>query len=66
MANDDMRQLLDGRGAWKLSERLRAAGLPVDLEAAPLDQVAEVLAQIHGSPDRSVAFLLDRSPTRLG
>ena len=30
-------------------ERLRAAGLPVRIEA-PLDLVAEVLAEIHGDP----------------
>ncbi|MCX5740552.1 MAG: hypothetical protein NTZ61_19030 [Proteobacteria bacterium] len=42
MADDELSQLLDERGAWILSERLRAAGLPVRLDAAPLDLVAEV------------------------
>ena len=28
----------------------RAAGLPVRIEAAPIDLVAEVLAGIHGDP----------------
>jgi hypothetical protein len=37
-------------GVWTLSERLPAAGLPVRLEGAPLDLVAEVLAEIHGGP----------------
>ena len=33
-----------------LAERLRAAGLPVRRDAAPLDLVAEVLAEIRGDP----------------
>jgi hypothetical protein len=41
-----------------LSERLRAAGLPVRVEGAPLDLVAEVLAEIHGDPVR----LMDGEP----
>jgi len=28
----------------------RAAGLPVRIEAAPIDLVAEVLAELHGRP----------------
>jgi hypothetical protein len=35
-----------------LAERLRAAGLSVRLDAAPLDLVAEVLAEIQGDPVR--------------
>jgi hypothetical protein len=41
-----------------LAERLRAAGLPVRRDAAPLDLVAEVLAEIHGHPTR----LMDGEP----
>jgi hypothetical protein len=41
-----------------LAERLRAVGLPVRIEAAPLDLPAEVLAEIHGDPMR----LLDGEP----
>jgi hypothetical protein len=52
MADGELRQLLDERGAWVLSERLRDAGLPVRIEAAPLDLVAEVVAQMHGDPMR--------------
>jgi hypothetical protein len=58
MANDALRQLLDERGAWMLGELLRAAGLPVRVEGAPLDLVAEVLAEIHGDPMR----LMDGEP----
>jgi hypothetical protein len=47
---DAWRELLDERGAWMLAERLRAAGFPVRLAAAPLDLVAEVLAELHGRP----------------
>jgi hypothetical protein len=50
MADDELRELLDERGAWMLSERLRAAGLPVRIEGATLDLVAEVLAEIRGGP----------------
>ena len=35
-----------------LTDRLRAAGLPIRLGTAPLDLVAEVLAEIHGDPVR--------------
>ena len=52
MANDELRQLLDERGAWMVGERLREAGLPVRIEGAPLYLVAEVLAEIHGDPIR--------------
>ena len=52
MADDELRQLLDERGARMLGERLRAAGIPVRLDAAPLDLVAEVLAEIHGARAR--------------
>ena len=50
MAGDALRQLLDERGAWMLGQRLRAAALPVPFEAASIDGVAEVLAEIHGEP----------------
>ena len=40
--------------------RLRAAGLPARIEAAPLDLVAEVLAEIHGDPVR----LMEGEPLR--
>jgi hypothetical protein len=60
MADDELRQLLDERGSWMLSERLRAVGLRARLEAAPLDLVAEVLAEIHGDPVR----LMDGEPLR--
>jgi hypothetical protein len=36
MADDELRELLDERGMWILGERLRAAGLPVRVEGAPL------------------------------
>jgi len=36
----------------------RAAGLPVRIEAAPIDLVAEVLAEIHGDAMR----LMDGEP----
>jgi hypothetical protein len=58
MADDELRQLLDERGAWMLGERLRTAGLPVRIEGAPLDLVAEVLAEIPGDPMR----LMDGEP----
>ena len=60
MADHELRQLLDERGAWMLGERLRAAGLPVRLGTAPLDLVAEVLAEMHGDPVR----LMDGEPLR--
>jgi hypothetical protein len=60
MADDELRQLLDERGSWMLRERLRTAGLPVRIEAAPLDLVAEVLAEIHGDAAR----LMDGAPLR--
>jgi len=44
-----------------LSDRLRAARLPVRIEGAPLDLVADVLAEIHGDP----LWLLDREPLPL-
>ena len=47
-----LREQLFRRGAWMLAERLRAAGLSVRLDAAPLDLVAEVLAEIQGDPVR--------------
>ena len=50
MADDELRELLDEQGVWMLGERLPAAGLPVRLEGAPLDLVAEVLAELHGRP----------------
>jgi hypothetical protein len=34
MADGELRGLLDERGAWVLSERLRVAGLPARSEAA--------------------------------
>jgi hypothetical protein len=60
LADDELRQLLDERGAWMLAERLRAAGLPVRVECASLDLVAEVLAEIHGDAMR----LMDGEPLR--
>jgi len=59
MTDDELRQLLDGRGAGMLGERLRAAELPVRIEGAPLDLVVEVLAEMHGDPMR----LIDGEPT---
>ena len=60
MADDELRELLDERGPWMLGERLRGAGLRVRLEGAPLDLVAEVLAEIHGDPVR----LMEGEPLR--
>ena len=42
------------------ARRTRVVGLPVHLEAAPLDLVAEVLATIDGDPMR----LIDGEPLR--
>jgi hypothetical protein len=39
MDDDELRELLDERGAAMLSARLRAADLPVRIERAPLDLV---------------------------
>jgi hypothetical protein len=39
MADDELRELLDERGARMLGERLRAAGFPIRLEGARLDLV---------------------------
>jgi hypothetical protein len=60
MANDELRQLLDERGAWMLGERLRASGLPVRVGGAPLDLVAEVLTETYGDPVR----LMEGEPLR--
>jgi hypothetical protein len=46
--------------AWKVGERLRATGLPVCLDGAPLDLAAEVLAEIQGDSMR----LLECEPVR--
>jgi len=54
------RDLLFGRGAWMLSERLRAAELPLRIQGATLDLVAEVLARFHGDP----MWLMDGDPLR--
>jgi hypothetical protein len=43
-----------------VGERLRAAGLPVRVEGAPLDLVAEVLAETYGDPVR----LMEGEPLR--
>lgn len=52
MDDDELRQLLDERGAWMVGERLRGVGVPVRVEGAPIDLVAQVLAEIHGDPMR--------------
>ena len=42
-----MRELLNERAAWMPTEWLCATAFQVGVDAAPLDLVAEVLAEIH-------------------